>query len=164
MDFETNARQTIGSKELENLCNWFKQKVLKSQCNYVVFCSKRMYSLALFLEQITGEVMDNRYLTDSAIISVCEEITNAYKSTGNFPKILLVEDIVDHGFSINTVIEDIENRLKSLLTDELEDNLISKLSESISIEIYCYAASRGKKLLRNKYLNNARLFVKYKMD
>lgn len=167
MDFKDDAIRAIGLKELDNLCKWFKQKVLKSPCNYVVFCSKRMYSLALLLEQITGDVMDNRFITHCAIISVCEELANVYKTTGSFPEILLVEDILDHGFSINTVIEDIENRLKTLLADKSENTLISKLAKSISMEVYCFAEGGGKgksPLLKSRYLSNAHFCAKYVSD
>lgn len=168
MDFKDGAKHAIGQKELDNLCKWFKQEVLKSPCNYVVFCSKRMYSLALLLEQITGNKMDNRFITDCAIISVCEELASVYKATGSFPKILLVEDILDHGFSINTVIENIETRLKTFLADKSEDDLRSKFSESVSIRVYCYTGveeKRDKKdLLIFRYLSDAKFYVKYESD
>ena len=158
------AKKLIGENDLRGVIEWYK-RALKSDARFVVYVVRRSYILAILLEKITGEKMEDSeersFITDSAFLLCCEKLAENYRLRKQFPSILLCDDILIHGRNLNRIIKNIEERLFELLEDfEEEQTIRDTLAEAIQINVYCYATN-GPLRLRNRYRKNTECFVKY---
>ncbi len=140
----------------EGVKSWYRY-TLKGKWQYVVFTVRRSYILALIMETITGEKMEDSgsvlFLTDAAFLLRCQELADIYRKSKCFPSILLCDDAMVHGRNMNHLIEGVEKRLCSLLNEEFEaDEVKNALLDAI--EIHVYVRNKGDLLLRSPYIWN----------
>ena len=150
---ENEARSLFSEDVFAGLVEWFEY-TLQPQWQYVVFAVRRSYLLALIMEVITGERMEQSssafFLTDAAFFLRCQELADVYRWSGKFPPILLCDDIIIHGRNINHIIEGMERELCYILRDEYdEDEIKAALARAIMIHVYTRAA--GQLLLLGRY-------------
>ena len=123
----------FGGDYADKLDEWYKQ-ILKNEARYVVFIEEKCYNLALYMEYISENKMndnsDKEYLTVTSFLSRCEELADYYRKKGRFPKILICEYALTNGININHLIEFLENNLCDLLTEkyQIETDLIYSIN------------------------------------
>lgn len=100
------------------------------------------------------------FLTDGSLFLQCETIAEHYKAKGEFPSILLCDDILIHGRNITYLIECLEKRMCELLPDEDEKVIIDALIGAI--KIHEIVRSSDQVLIGGKY--ESRLSYALMMD
>ena len=148
----------IGGKELLAVTNgimgeeistemqkWYEETI-QSNARYVVYIVRRCYMLALIMEHITGIKMkdskEREFLTDASFFLRCEELANYYRKYGQFPKILLCDDILIHGRNINHFLKSLEDELCELLTEYEKEEIQIELAAAIKIHVYVRSDKR----------------------
>jgi len=135
----SEAESLLSRHILDELKDWYDY-TLQDCWQYVVFTVRRSYMVALIMETITDKEMKTRssvFLTDAALFLRCGELADTYRKYGHFPKILICDDIMIHGRSMNHIIDGLEEELYRLLSDECEkDTIASALVKAIEIHVY----------------------------
>lgn len=141
---------------LEGLKDWYTY-TLQGKWRYVVFTVRRSYIMALILETITEERMADidsvEYLTDAALFLRCSQLADAYRKNRRFPKILLCDDVLVHGRNTNHIIEELQEELFRLLSDEFAREEIEAAFIK-AIDLHVYARASGRLLLHGEYMWN----------
>lgn len=126
---------------VNSINEWYKQ-IIESDARYVVFLNERTYNLALCLEYINDEKLndsnDKEYLTITSFLSRCNEIANYYNKYREFPQILLCDYSVIYALNINHLIKTLEKNLNNLIElseDELSFELIPFIKISSFIKM-----------------------------
>lgn len=156
------AKSILGREVYSDLLSWLDD-IRQYRADYTVFVVRRSFVLVQILtdiwEQETGETLDDfSYITDAAILTVCDQIADFYMYNGCFPSIMLCDDILIHGRNINNLIADIENRIKLLLPDEEERFLLYELERAMRISVY--TCSKDGVLLDKRYEPFLRMYRK----
>lgn len=156
----------LGTKDTEGLSEWYSD-CIDSDVRYVVFVVRRSYVLSLVLEALTGWRMtdseEKKFVTDSAFLSCCEELASYYREHYSFPKIRLCDDMLIHGRNLNRVIQNVEERLNTLLPEVDKERIVDALSDAVQIRVYCMAMNKHL-MLRTEYLKDAKYAVKYEPE
>ncbi len=156
------VKRILGREVYFDLLAWIDD-IRSYKADYTVFVVRRSFVLMQIFtdiwEQETGRKLDAFfYITDSAILTVCDQIAEFYECNSYFPSIMLCDDIIIHGRNINNLIDDIENRLKELLPDVDERLLIYELERAIRISVY--TCSKDGVLLEKRYESSLRMYRK----
>lgn len=135
-----NEAESLFTKDiLQELEEWYEY-TLQDEWHYVVFAVRRSYMMALIMECITEKKMNDsspEFLTDAALFLRCGELAASYRRRGVFPRILLCDDVMIHGRSMNHIIEGLLQELYRLLEGEFERNEIKMaLVKAVSIHVY----------------------------
>lgn len=149
LDKEINRIMTPST--IEGMRQWYDY-TLDSNYDYVVFVVRRSYLIALMMEEITGRKMESDhsiFLTDGSLFLQCETMAKHYKEKGEFPSILLCDDILIHGRNITYLIGCLEKRMCELLSDEEEKVIIDALINAI--RIHEIVRSSDRLLIGGKY-------------
>lgn len=111
-DIPKNIREylirTMG-KESFTLCKMFFESVWNSGAPYKVFMARRCMNLMYlfyrgFVER-NSEELEKTFFTDQALLSNVREIAGIYEEMGFIPRILLMDEILLHGRTINEFVE-----------------------------------------------------------
>lgn len=136
---KNEAEFLFGELELDEVKDWY-MFTLQGIWRYVAFVVRRSYMLALEMEAITGEKMQDgssEFLTDAALFLRCEEMADEYRENGRFPRVLICDDIMIHGRNVNHIIDGLREELVRLLSDEFDkDEIQSALVDAIDIHVY----------------------------
>lgn len=147
-----DSLEILGEKHLKNLKRWYTD-IIQSECRYLVFMVRRCYNVAIILEKLTGEKMedtvDKEILTDSSFFLRCGEMAEFYKNNGFFPSVILCDDTLIHGRSLNSFIKSLELQFYVLLPDVAKEEIDEQLVRAIQINVY--ARIDKALLLNNKY-------------
>lgn len=148
------AKVLFREEVFEGLKSWYRY-TLKGNWRYVVFTVRRSYILALIMETITREKMEDSssvlFLTDAAFLLRCRELADIYRKYKCFPPILVCDDAMVHGRNMNHLIEGMEQELCGLLKGEFEcDEVKNALLDAI--EIHVYVRNKGNLLLQSSYI------------
>lgn len=154
------AVSILGHDVYDDLQEWVTE-IQEIEADYVVFVVRRSFVLVQILTNLRKNdinqhrmIDDFSYITDSAILILCDRIAEFYRKNGYFPTILLCDDILIHGRNINHLIEDIENRMKSILLDDKNNDLEKKallFQLEKAIRIFVYTCSMDSVLLEKRY-------------
>ena len=159
----------FSAETINQMKEWYKS-IIHSDSDFVVFMVRRCYLVALLLEQLTGIRMDEngrtRYLTDGAIFLHTGEIANDYLATGRMPRILIVDDLLIHGRSINHLVRVLEEELFRemkishylQMTNEDEAQYIVHRDLSRAIGISIFERASGQSVLDRSIRNRVRYF------
>lgn len=133
------AQMLLGEEVCDGVQQWYKS-TLTGDARYVVYVVRRCYMLALMMECITGKKMidceEKEFLTDSSFFLRCGELAEYYRQNGEFPKIMLCDDILIHGRNLNHLLESIEERLCEILEGYDREEILSALVVAIQIRVY----------------------------
>lgn len=139
-------------KELEQ---WYNH-VLNTNTRYVVF-TEDSYVLALICEIITEKQMEDtnnkEFITEAALLLRIKEIVEYYKKYHELPSILICDGVLTNSIKVNQILEDFENELFKILSDEYEISDIYKMCQK-AIQIYSYINPDAPKLLLGRYESN----------
>lgn len=102
------SRSVLGDEYYRLIENFFEE-VWHSDATYKVFLARRCLNL-MYLFYKCRENGDNSYIrsdlySDSSLLANVPEIADIYMAFGMIPQILLVDDVLIHGRSINTFID-----------------------------------------------------------
>lgn len=138
-------RNSFTETEYDVLQRFF-QDIWLNDATYKVFMARRAFNLNYAFMNLTAAHYKAEYKTEGimsniALLLCAEEIAEYYQRMGDFPKIILADDLLIHGRGIMKLIDNLEN----LVTDSLQsmqnctiskDSLHSKLLSAISIYVY----------------------------
>lgn len=148
----TTASVIMGEEVFKEIQQWYKE-TKESNVRYVVYVVRRCYMLALIMEHITGNKMEDseerEFMTDASFFLRCNELSEYYRKYRCFPKILLCDDILIHGRNINHFLKSLEERLFEMLTEYEEGEIQAALVAAIKIHVY--ARSEDSLLLLGRY-------------
>lgn len=159
---EQFANKYLGAENYELSLKWYKY-VLEPEWDYVVFVVRRAYLLALLMEKITGQAMEENsnafFVTDSSFYSRCHKLAWAYIQRHRFPRILLCEDALLHGRNINYFLEQMEegilNVLRTVYNEDFDENIVrERFAQAVTIHVL--ARTQGKLLLLDRYVMKLR--------
>ncbi len=156
------AKNILKREVYSELLSWIED-IKEYDADYTVFVVRRSFVLVQILEDVweqeKGEKLnDFFYITDSAILTACEQIADFYRHNGCFPSILLCDDILLHGRNINNLIADIENRMRRLLPEADERVLLYQLERAV--RVWVYTCSKDGILLDKRYEMSLRAYRK----
>lgn len=130
----------------------------EQQYGFVVFIARRCSNLLEIFFQLWTEDSPRKFppnfITDSALLAQVPLLATYYQRWGGFPPILIVDDIVIYGRSLNTFLEDLEDALCA----ELEpcgcsrEKITSALIQAV--RIHTYARNNRPLLLNSRYQSN----------
>lgn len=144
------------SSALSNFFNDIFDKI--SRYALIVLLKRRCSNLAeIFYQLRTGENGENlplNLITDSALLSMVPRLARIYDQRGRFPSILVVDDIVIFGNSLNDLLKELEERLCDLLEPmgHNRDDVAQALFRAV--EIRTFARSNQPLLLSDHYQAN----------
>ena len=156
------AKKYLGDENYELALKWYNY-VLKTEWDYVVFVVRRAYMLALIMEKITEQAMEQSsdafFVTDSAFYSRCHKLAGAYIQYHRFPRILLCEDALLHGRNINYFLEQMEegilNILRTVYNEDFDENIVrERFAQAVTIHVL--ARTQGRLLLLDRYVMKLR--------
>ncbi len=155
---ESCAQKYLGEENFELANKWY-YRAMSPDWDYVVFIVRRAYLLALIMEEIDGQSMESRseacFLTDSSFYSRCWELAEIYRDTHCFPKILVCEDALSHGRSINNFLECMEDGILKILNetglDEYYNEGVVRARFARSVTISVLAKANEQLLLFDRY-------------
>lgn len=127
MNAEIIVRNYLGDKGFELAEKWYLY-TLQPEWDYVVFMVRRAYLAAQIMEAVTGRQMKESaafFLTDAAFFARYEKIARFYVTYHRLPNILIAEDSVVHGRSI----EDCLNGISSAIWEEVQKQTTQELDE-----------------------------------
>lgn len=144
----------------------FFLSIFKSSARYKVFLRRRclnwmylFYSLegAEQADGLSAAVTDTMY-SDSALLANCAEIAQQYSTLGFIPSILIVDDILIHGRTLNRLIDGLINSVYHVVQREKADVDREILEQDIlgSLNIRVMVQNGNPLLLRPQYMK--RLF------
>lgn len=150
------AESLLGRETLDELTNWYKW-TLEEDWDFVAFVVRRSYILGLIMEKITNKRMEESsvhtvFLTDAALLLRSDEMASAYRETGRFPKILLIDDLLIHGRNLNQLIECIEKSLCEKLPEYDEEQVKDALVAAMRIRVFARCSTQL--LLDSRYTAN----------
>ena len=121
-------------------------------CQYMVSTTRRASNLVEIVRKEHSDVLPN-YITENGILLQAETIAEAYRQTGCFPTIAVVDDILVYGRSMNLLLSQLWNTILRCLgrlgIDAEQTNAEEAFLESISLWIY--AINDAPILLRHEY-------------
>lgn len=136
-----SSGQDLDEENYEKLKKWYIQ-IIDSDAQYIVFVVRRCYILALILETIMNDKIDQHdkvILTDSSFLLACDDLAEYYDKNGQFPKILLCDDVLIHGYNIKCIIENVEKQLCCLLEGKYDPFVVKNaLTNALQLKIYCF--------------------------
>lgn len=145
------------------LIDWHKASVGGKQ-KFVIFVIRRSYVLALAMEKITGFKMtegSKKYLTDGAAVNYCKYFAEDYLKYGYFPKILLVDDILEYGRNINEVLKTLMLGIKEAFLNngivKNDDEIYRALSEAVTVNVLARVEKNS--LILDYFRNNINAIV-----
>lgn len=124
----------------------------------IVFLTRRCSNLAEIFYRLrmeeSGETLPVSLITDSALFSIVPRLARFYRQRGRFPSILLVDDIVIFGRSLNDLLNGLEERLCDLLEPMgyNRDDVVQALYRAVKIRTF--AKSNQPLLLSGHYQAN----------
>lgn len=126
----------------DNILSFYKDIIKKSsEYNYIVFVTQRSANLAgIFAKIISkgkGSPLPQNFISGSALLAMVPDIARRYIMYGWCPTILIVEDILVYGESINAFLTELETQLYINLQSESaisfsEELKLSPLFEGLS--------------------------------
>lgn len=136
-ELKQEAEFILGSDALDGIQQWYMESV-QQPWDYVVYMVRRSYILALIMEKITGVQMGEKtkFLTDAAFMLQCQELARQFQKRQRFPSVLLCDDVLIHGRSINHFIEELEKNLMACLPGYEEDEIRYALVRALKIHVY----------------------------
>lgn len=154
------AKTTFVLDNYEKLYRFF-ERVWKLDYDYKVAMARRAFNLNYaFLMIKSNSGSDEAYaaenwISNTALLLYHERIADYYLDHGQFPKILLLDDICLHGRSIATLLDDLERLIVSCLNEKQELSEDEKLSIhwalTAAVDIYIFARNEQYLLLEKAY-------------
>ena len=124
---EEIVRNYLKDEGFELAEKWYLY-TLQPEWDYVIFMIRRAYLMGQILEEVTGRQMKESaavFLTDAAFFARYEKIARFYVTYHRLPNILLCEDTVVHGRSI----EDCLDRISKAIWTEVQRQATQGLEE-----------------------------------
>lgn len=141
-------------------CSIFFKSVWSSCATYKVFISRRCLNLmAVFYESAAPEWKsgsgEKSFFSEDALLSDAPAIAETYAGTSAIPPILIVDDVLIHGRTINTLIRDLTDRIYQALQEKgcQVDRVRLQTDVLYSIRIRVLLQSDRKILLYGAYQN-----------
>ena len=164
--YTTNALDEIIRNELGDWCENF----LNSEFNYHVLLTRRCSNLfeSIYGDSLTTFFRNKLIITENGLLVKCEEIANkiveCYNSNSAFPTIGIADDLMVHGRSLNSFLEEFLNLVfssPSLVNSNFSHNDLAIAKEKFiaNISIYIFAVKKGPVLLKSEFQWN----MKYKL-
>lgn len=156
------TKKYLGAENYQMALKWYMD-ALKPEWDYVVFVVRRAYMLALIMENITGQAMEENseaiFVTDSAFYSRCHKLAGVYINSHHFPRILLCEDALLHGRNINYFLEQMEegilNVIRTVYNEDFDESIVrERFAQAVTIHVL--ARTQGQLLLLDRYVMKLR--------
>lgn len=138
-------RNSFTEAEYDSLEHFF-QDIWLNDAPYKVFMARRAFNLNYAFMDITAAHYKAEYKTEgiisnTALLLCAEEIAEYYRRTGDFPQIILADDLLIHGRGIMKLINNLESLVAGFLRGMQnctvsEGTIHSKLLGVISIYVY----------------------------
>ncbi len=159
-DLRSVAETYLGERHFESLSTFFKKIWTNTpQYRYRVFMARRCFNLNEVFMKILLEKREGYDLTgmmsNQALLLQAEDVARRYVETGKIDPILIVDDIIIHGRTIQKLLYDFEETVGRALerlgagSGPLYGNLHKNLTDAVSIQVYL--ANKGKFLLSTDY-------------
>ncbi len=122
-----------------------------------------MYERASQLE----ELRRHTFITQHALCGYVDELLDAFEETGEFPAVLIIDELAVCGHEITMVMQQFESLIKSAWrarNGRLTESVVNRLDAAIlkAVDLCVYAKSKEPLLLKNHYKNQ--LTAKVEMD
>lgn len=152
-EIREEAQSVFPKDVLNGLEQWYRG-MLDGTWRYVVFVTERSYLLALAMERMTGEYMEDcesEFLTGEGFSLRYGEIAKTYEHIGTFPKILLCDDVMDYGREMNHFICCTQDAVCRCLGGKADATEICKNLAQMT-RIWIYARADTGSILMGRYV------------
>ncbi len=160
---ETYILSTLGKSDYE-LAKDFFNSVWSSSARYKVFLARRCLNLMYTFYRVKYGFPDyelsSTLYSDSSLFASIPEIADSYLKWGGFPEIILVDDILIHGRTINDLIDNLingvydyikksgasdeRNRVESALLDALTIKTMVRTNKPLLLRTQYYQCLKSK--------------------
>lgn len=144
----------------------FMVNIWRSEAKYKIFMARRAFNLNYAFMEICDARKDDTLITDgimsnTALLLCAEEIAGYYKRSKQFPRILIVDDLLFHGRGIIKLLDNFETLIVEFLEkDSIKENktiIHEKLFSAVNI--YVFAQNREGLLVDRHYALKSELHL-----
>lgn len=125
--------------------------------DYVIFIARRCSNLMEIFFGLSGrsdEEFPLNFITDSAAFSRVPEFVRYYRQNKRFPSLLIVDDIVIYGQSLDTFLRELEDRLCDELIPYGASRETVASAFARAVQIRTFARNNQPLLLASRYQSN----------
>lgn len=111
------------------------------------------YLQGIPLEKL-GEIVERSIVTDSALVAMSGQLADMFLATGKLPRILIADELIEHGQAMNSVLSGVEERVRRRIEGmNLPPEKIQRAMGALSaaLELYVYAQNSKTLLLYPRY-------------
>lgn len=144
----------------------FMVNIWRSKAKYKVFMARRAFNLNYAFMEACGVQKDDSYQVDNimsntAFLLCAEELADYYRRTGQFPRILIVDDLLFHGRGIIKLLDNFATLVAEFLGGKNTEDDKSVIHEELfsAINIYVFAQNREGVLLDRHYALKAERYM-----
>lgn len=148
------------------LCKNFFESVWRSDAPYKVFPAGRCLNLMYLFYSCAGDewaddTLESSFFSDDALLSNAPEIAAAYRKSHIIPRILIADDVLIYGRTLNKLITGLIKRIYDSLTDEGVQVEKSRLERDVLSSVRIRVIMQGNKplLLYGLYQNHLKAEV-----
>lgn len=132
---------------------WYAERPLNERPDY----------LKDFPLENLDELVTHNIVTDSALIAMSGQLADMFLDTGILPHIIIADELIEHGQSMNSVLSSVEKRVEDQILFRMKEShrtLLEDVSQvlsqamtqlSASLELYVYAQNSKTLLLYPRY-------------
>lgn len=166
MNFENIGKEklrafamTVLGEEYYHLIENFFERVWNSDATYKVFFARRCLNLMYTFYKCRKGKLDSRIeyelYSDSALLANVPEIADCYMQFGVIPKILLADDILIYGRTINWLIHSLIDSILSYCSKNGHNYIYSEIEQAVqnSISIVAIVQNRRPMLVEGSFIN-----------
>ncbi len=144
----------------------FMVNIWKSKAKYKIFMARRAFNLNYAFMEACGVQKDDSYQVDNiisntAFLLCAEELADYYRRMGEFPRILIADDLLFHGRGIIKLLDNFASLVVEFLggSDAKVEKSIVHEELFSAINIYVFAQNREGVLLDCHYALKAERYI-----
>ncbi len=155
-------RRMLG-EDLFLLCKNFFESVWGSSAPYKVFLARRCMNLMYMFYMCADDdwhrdSLESSFFSDGALLSNAREIAEIYRESHTVPEILIVDELLIHGRTLNQLISELVERIYRFLCEEGDDVDRTRLETDVlnAVHIRVILQNNKQLLLYGIYQRNLR--------